>query len=166
MRKIVLFTAVGVLALGLAGVAFAAANGIYSGTTSQVSGTAGEKFELEVSHNKVVVFEYVPLYSGNAACSRFDNSPIQVTADRGSVLTGLTIGPLKRGVRIDKHGFFADKNVKLSRGDYFTFSGTFHAGKVSGKFSEHFKTEDPSLGHDISCKTGTVKFKSNSHSAA
>jgi hypothetical protein len=43
----------------------------------------------------------VPLYTGNAACAHFDNQPIRVTADHGRITSGLTSGPLKRGVRID-----------------------------------------------------------------
>lgn len=135
-----------VLALGsivmlvLVGVALAADQGQYGGTTSQKSGGVPMRISLVVSGGSV----------SNVQLQAFAHSGGALCTVSGSTSFAFTKGKL----RVSPHGTFSGK-LKDATGDSMTISGRFKGSKASGSLTV---TSTDGASGSQPCSSGAVKY--------
>ena len=127
-------------ALAVAGVAYAAGAGTYTGNTSQHNGTIG----LKVSGGKVVHVSFIDGTGHGSGCSQF-----------GAAQPGTSVS-FKSHLSISKNGQFSGTASPRDQ-EVFKISGRLSGSKITGSFTDKIPigqlTSNP-----FTCSSGTVKY--------
>jgi hypothetical protein len=126
--------------LALAGVAWAAAAGTYSGKTSQPKGT----ISLKVSGGKIVHVSFADGTGHGSGCSSFGAAQPQFPVN------------FKSHITITKHGTFSTTASPRSE-EVFKLTGRFSGKKATGSFTDSIPIGQET-GHGITCSSGKVTF--------
>jgi hypothetical protein len=127
-------------ALALTAVAWAAASGTYTGSTSQHNGTVS----LKVSNGKIVHVSFVDGNGHGSGCSQFATAQPQFPVS------------FKAHMAIAKSGRFSGTASPRDQ-EVFKISGRVSAGKITGSFTDRIPigqlTSKP-----FTCSSGTVRY--------
>ena len=144
MRRIIALAAG--LALALTGVALAATNGTYTGTTSQAQAGVHDPISFGVSGGKIRDGVYRAKYGGHAGCAGVFQTRWGQGVKGGSA------------IKITNGKFNA--NDRIAPYDYLKISGKFTGDTMTGSFDETYTTGQDVNGHlhSYNCTTGHVTF--------